>query len=113
MSRLRIAIGCLAMWFTLSVANAGPPAATEPPPTAGTAPAQPVANANTRPLYLTPAELGDVPDPARDLRSQWWVSGEYLLWWMRSGPTPPLVVADAPGTPRAGVGVPGTPGQST
>jgi hypothetical protein len=41
---------------------------------------------------------------------RFWVNGEALLWWMKSANLPPLVTASPPGTPRADVGVLGTPG---
>jgi hypothetical protein len=44
---------------------------------------------------------------------QVWVGLDYLLWGLKSASTPPLVVQDAPGTPRTAVGIPGTPGQRT
>lgn len=34
-----------------------------------------------------------------------WLSAEYLFWWVRSQPLPPLVTASAQGTPRAVSGV--------
>ena len=38
-----------------------------------------------------------------------WVSGEYLLWWLRGGSTPPLVTTGPAGVPIPGViGAPGT-----
>lgn len=42
-----------------------------------------------------------------------WLQADYLLWAVRSGGTPPLLVSDLPGTARTAVGVPGTPGQRT
>ena len=44
-------------------------------------------------------------------RARGWISADYLLWTVQSSGTPPLVVADVPGTPRAAVGGPSTPGQ--
>ncbi|MHB0959984.1 MAG: BBP7 family outer membrane beta-barrel protein [Pirellulaceae bacterium] len=39
-----------------------------------------------------------------------WVQAEYLLWWMRGNPLPPLVTSSAAGTPRSEAGVLGAPG---
>jgi hypothetical protein len=39
-----------------------------------------------------------------------WVSGEYLLWWIRNSNVPPLVTTSPIGTPRAMAGVLGAPG---
>jgi hypothetical protein len=37
-------------------------------------------------------------------RGRFWVSLEYLFWGVRGSPTPPLIVANAPGTPPESVG---------
>jgi hypothetical protein len=42
--------------------------------------------------------------------SRWWVRGEYLLWWLKDSPLPPLVTTSLPGTPREAAGVLGAPG---
>jgi hypothetical protein len=41
-----------------------------------------------------------------------WVRGEYLLWWTKSSPLPPLVTTSLPGTPVGGAGVLGAFGTS-
>jgi hypothetical protein len=48
-------------------------------------------------------------DSIRDT-STFWVSGEYLLWWIKGGSLPPLVTTSPVGTPRAAAGVLGVPG---
>jgi hypothetical protein len=40
------------------------------------------------------------------------VRGEYLLWWTKSSPLPPLVTTSPPGTPVGQAGVLGQPGTS-
>ncbi len=35
----------------------------------------------------------------------WWFSSEYLLWWIKASPTPPLVTTSPVGTPRSLAGV--------
>src|SRR5581483_10623798 len=42
--------------------------------------------------------------------SCFWVSGEYLLWWVKGGNLPALVTTSPVGTPRAAAGVLGVPG---
>ncbi len=39
-----------------------------------------------------------------------WLSGEYLLWWTKDAPAPPLVTSSPAGTPRELAGVLGVPG---
>lgn len=39
-----------------------------------------------------------------------WFRGDYLLWWMKKSPLPPLVTTSLPGTPRELAGVLGVPG---
>lgn len=41
-----------------------------------------------------------------------WVNAEYLLWWAKGGPLPPLVTASPAGTPQNLAGVLGAPGTS-
>jgi hypothetical protein len=43
-------------------------------------------------------------------RSRLWVSGEYLLWWIKDSALPPLVTTSPAGTPRELAGVLGAPG---
>ncbi len=40
-------------------------------------------------------------------RYQAWASAEYLMWWQKGQTTPPLIAANAGGTPTAQVGIPG------
>ncbi len=42
--------------------------------------------------------------------TQCWISGEYLLWWMKGSNVPPLVTTSPAGTPLAQAGVLGAPG---
>jgi hypothetical protein len=39
-----------------------------------------------------------------------WISGEYLLWWMKGSNVPPLVTTSPTGTPFSQAGVLGAPG---
>lgn len=39
-----------------------------------------------------------------------WARGEYLLWWLKGSPLPPLVTLSVDGTPREEAGVLGQPG---
>jgi hypothetical protein len=40
---------------------------------------------------------------------RFWARGEYLLWWTKSSPVPPLVTTSPPGTPATEAGVLGLP----
>lgn len=42
--------------------------------------------------------------------NRFWFRGEYLLWWTKETPVPPLVTTSPPGTPRDFAGVLGAPG---
>ena len=41
-------------------------------------------------------------------RYQAWATAEYLMWWQKGQPTPPLIVASPGGTPTAQTGLPGS-----
>jgi hypothetical protein len=47
--------------------------------------------------------------PAPDT-SRFWFRGDYLLWWLKESPVPPLVTTSPLGTPRDLAGVLGAPG---
>ena len=71
------------------------------------------------PVYPNVGRADGSCDPIERLRcgacgpdESGWVTADYLLWAVKSGGTPPLVARDPPGTPRAAVGVPTTPGRS-
>lgn len=47
--------------------------------------------------------------PAAQPAGQFWIGAEYLYWFTRRGPVPPLVTSGVPGVPGAGaIGTPGT-----
>jgi hypothetical protein len=52
-----------------------------------------------------PAWPWDGGDPSCGPDGRIWVSGEYLLWWIKNGSVPPLVTTSPQGTPRADAGV--------
>jgi Putative beta barrel porin-7 (BBP7) len=58
-----------------------------------------------QPMMAQPFDQPYSPGP-------FWVSGEVLLWWMRSANLPPLITASPAGTARADVGVLGAAGTS-
>src|SRR5690349_18473115 len=68
------------------------------PPPSGTAVVAPVGPHAPVPVALPAGSAGD---PLNLL----WVSGEYVLWWLRSGRLPPLVTTSSP----ASAGVLGRP----
>lgn len=49
-------------------------------------------------------------EPSRGLLDGFWGEAEYLLWWQRGTPLPPLVTTSPPGTPRSSAGVLGQSG---
>lgn len=59
-----------------------------------------------RSLRMGPGGFGDdcCPD-----RGRIWGSVQYLMWWQRAQPTPPLVSSSAPGVPAGQVGIIGLP----
>ena len=54
--------------------------------------------------------LRDCPDP---FLNRLWFSGEYLMWWDKSGGLPPLGTTSIDGTARADAGILGRTGTST
>jgi Putative beta barrel porin-7 (BBP7) len=70
-------------------------------PPAGSAPAAEVLNAPS----ACGADCGADHEPCGP-PGRFWVSGEYLLWWLRGGSTPPLVTTG----PVTGAGLPGVVG---
>jgi hypothetical protein len=47
-----------------------------------------------------------------DDRNRFWVSAEYLMWWQRTHPTPPLITSSPAGVPLDQVGIVGLPSTS-
>jgi hypothetical protein len=71
------------------------------------APQTPPPSVPAPPSYGPPVALGEPSDGSSPGRV--WVRGEYLLWWIKNGPVPPLVTAG----PAGGAGVLGQPGTVT
>jgi hypothetical protein len=69
-----------------------------------TAPVAPSLAAPSAPA-CTPTECSDLE--RRGPRS--WFATEFLLWYVQGSPTPPLVVANQPGTPQGSVGLGSAP----
>jgi hypothetical protein len=57
-------------------------------------------------------EAGPCCDGACAAPGHVWVRGEYLLWWTKSSPLPPLVTTSLPGTPVGSAGILGAFGTS-
>ena len=55
----------------------------------------------------------DCCQPACGPAGTFWVEADYLLWFLRGAPVPPLVTASVPGTPRSAAGVLGVPTTTT
>ncbi len=49
-------------------------------------------------------------DPGCGPEGKYWVQADYLLWWLKSAPIPPLITTSPVGTPRPQAGVLGQPG---
>jgi hypothetical protein len=120
----RMAVSLLAVLGLVAATRAQPPdpTAAEPvigaspvvslPAETGPAPAEPVIGAS--PVVSLPAETGPAPDLDKGILAdnspgRWWVSGDYLLGWIRGGNVPPLVTTSPAGTPQAMAGVLGQP----
>jgi hypothetical protein len=64
------------------------------------------------PVLLDPA-AGDVSHdhvvtdggPAHEDATRWWGEAEYLLWWLKGDPVPPLVTTSPAGTPVTSAGI--------
>jgi hypothetical protein len=110
--------GILASGFALlaygSIGFAQSPGAIERPAalssnilaTAGDTPA-------AAPALACSPELGCAPacEPCGP-PGRFWASAEYLLWWIKDQPVPPLVTASPAGTPATSAGVIGVPGNA-
>jgi hypothetical protein len=96
-------------------------------PNAQTAPAKPAAGAaapgagTATPNGITvnglcnQAPANPVGPPVVDLRDyhagpcyKWWLTGDYLLWWVKDGPLPVALVTTSPPTSSGVLGAPGT-----
>jgi hypothetical protein len=82
----------------------------------------PAKTAVSKPAIVTPDKNGvccpkDCCEPCEPCcdsacppEGRYWVRGDYLLWWLKGAPLPPLVTTSPPGTPRPQAGVLGFPG---
>jgi hypothetical protein len=106
-------------------AGVGPPATIAPaqPPATVVAPTTAAPQSSGPALGGAPQACGDAPgllpgpgcaDPNPDsvcgLPCHIFVRGEYLLWWTKSSPLPPLITTSPQGTPVGQAGVLGQPG---
>jgi hypothetical protein len=83
----------------------GPPVLFQPDvPVHGPVVAQPLS-----PLSGAPAGADDGDGPCGP-PGRIWARVEYLLWWTKGSPLPPLLTISAPGTPLTLAGIVGTPG---
>jgi len=102
-------VACLALVLAGSLAkgqNPAPATIAQAPLASAVAPAVPAVEDDTPP----PGEQPSVLAPAACAEaSRFWVSGEYLLWWIKDSHYPVLLTGGAPTDALPGaLGMPGT-----
>jgi hypothetical protein len=90
-------MGTMIMWVVVGTASAEPPPANNPPPVITT----------TQGGEQVPAGLGALQGQYEEHHNRIWATGEYLLWWQKDSPLPPLVTT-SPATSAGVLGQPGT-----